>query len=195
MRLKLFVLIITLLSVGLAASPNRLVLAINHEGQHEGDHEGVPATIKAAFPNAEIKKQHKDLTPSQISSIEKGSGSKLNDTDVHTFVAYGTESGKHTQLGAATVADVSGAGEPIQLAIIYTNDITIKKIAPIKGSSDVTYSTFLDQFAGKDHDQPFHVGQDIEYSGKNKNAAEAVAHALKRDILTMQMLYGNAHSH
>ena len=155
-----------------------------------------PAAVKAAFPDAQtISKQHKDLTAGQIASIEKESGSKLGDTDFHSYVAYGMQNGKRAQLGAATVVDVTGAGEPMQLVVVYTNDIEIKKVTPVKGSGDVATPAFLDQFVGKDHDQKFHVGEDIKYSGSNKAAADAVTHALKRDILAMQTLYGKAHSH
>ena len=83
----------------------------------------------------------------------------------------------------------------MQLVVVYTNDIEIKKVTPVKGSGDVATPAFLDQFVGKDHDQPFHVDKDIKYTGSSKAAAEAVAHALKRDILAMQTLYGKAHSH
>ena len=161
-----------------------------------GKEEDTPAAVKAAFPDAQtISKQHEDLSASQIASIEKGSGAKLGDTDFHSFVAYGTKDGKRAQLGAATLVDVTGASEPMQLVVVYTNDIEIKKVTPVKGSGDVASPMFLDQFVGKDHDQPFHVDKDIKYSGNNKAAAEAVAHALKRDILAMQTLYGKAHTH
>lgn len=161
-----------------------------------GKEDETPAAVKAAFPDAQtISKQHKDLTKSQIASIEKESGTKLGDTDFHSFVAYGMQSGKRAQLGAATVVDVEGSGGPMELVVIYTNDITIKKVTPVKGSGDVAAPAFLDQFVGKDHDQKFHVGEDIKYSGSNKAAAEAVTHALKRDILAMQTLYGKAHGH
>jgi len=164
--------------------------------QPAGKDDETPAGVKAAFADAQtISKQHKDLTAGQIASIEKGSGAKLGDTDFHSFVAYGMQNGKRAQLGAATVVDVTGAGEPMQLIVVYTNDIEIKKVTPVKGSGDVATPAFLDQFVGKDHDQKFHVGEDIKYSGSNKAAAEAVTHALKRDILAMQTLYGKAHSH
>jgi hypothetical protein len=164
--------------------------------QPAGKDDETPAAVKAAFPDAQtITKQHKDLTAGQIASIEKESGTKLGDTDFHNFVAYGMQNGKRAQLGAATVVDVTGAGEPMQLVVVYTNDIEIKKVTPVKGSGDVSTAAFLDQFVGKDHDLPFQVGKDIKYTGSNKAAAEAVTHALKRDILAMQTLYGKAHSH
>ncbi|GEM_PF-935498 len=170
--------------------------ADGHEEKPEAKGEDIPPEVKAAFPEAQtISKQHKDLTAGQIASIEKGSGSKLDDTDFHNYVAYGMEGGKRTQLGAATIVDIEGAGAPMQLLVVYSNDIVIKKISVIKGSGDAASPAFLNQFAGKDHDQKFHVGADLKYSGSNKESAEAVAHALKRDILAMQALYGKAHTH
>lgn len=169
----------------------------NHsEEKTEAAGDETPAAIKAAFPDAQsISELHKDLTPKQITTIEKESGVKLGDTDFHNYVAFGMKDGKRAQLGAATVAEVQGAGEPVQLVVVYTNDIAIRSITPIKGSGDFLSAAFLGQFAGKDHDEKFHVGEDLKYSGSNKTAAEAVAHALKRDILAMQTLYGKAHGH
>jgi hypothetical protein len=158
-----------------------------------GKEDEVPAAVKAAFPDAQnINKQHKDLTAAQIATIEKESGAKLGDTDFHNFVAYGTDGSKRTQLGAATVVDIDAN---TQLVVVYTNDISIKKVVAVKGSGDATAPAFLDQFTGKDHDLPFHVGKDLKYSGSNQAAAEAIAHAVHRDILAMQTLYGKAHSH
>jgi hypothetical protein len=165
-------------------------------GHASGSKEETPAAVKAAFPEAKsITMQHKDLTANHVSTLEKDYGVKVKPTDFHSYVAYGSGSGKRTQLGAATLVDVEGAGEPAQLVIVYSNDIVIKKITPVKGSGDAVSSSFLDQFVEKDHDQPFQVGKDIKYNGNNKAAAEAVANAIKRDILSMQMLYGKAHSH
>ncbi|MBI3652706.1 MAG: hypothetical protein HY231_16915 [Acidobacteria bacterium] len=158
--------------------------------------EETPPAVKAAFPDAQsITELHKDLTAGQIATIEKESGAKLGDTDFHNYVAYGTKDGKRAQLGAATVVEVQGADEPVQLVVVYSNDIAIKSVAAVKGSGDVVAPGFLAQFIGKDHDEKFHVGEDLKYSGSHKAAAEAVAHALKRDILAMQTLYGKAHGH
>jgi hypothetical protein len=170
--------------------------ASHDTGHASGGKEETPDAVKAAFPEAQsITMQHKDLTASHVSALEKDYGVKVKPTDFHTFVAYGTGSGKRTQLGAATIVDVEGTGEPAQLVVIYSNDIVIKKVTPVKGSSDVVSPSFLNQFVEKNHDQPFQVGKDIKYNGNNKAAAEAVANAIKHDILSMQMLYGKAHSH
>jgi hypothetical protein len=156
----------------------------------------IPAEIKTAFPDAQtITMQHKDITAGQASAFQKDYGVKLKEGDYHTYVAYGEGSGKRTQLGAATLVDVEGAGEPLQLVVTYNNDIVIKKVTPVKGSGDLVSPAFLDQFSGKNHDQSFQVGKDIKYTGNNKAAAEAVAGTIKRDILSMQALYGKQHSH
>ncbi len=153
----------------------------------------VPAEVKAAFPEAaSITLQHKDLTDKQIASIEKESGAKLSDKDFHSYVAH---DGSHKVVGTATLTDVEGAGEPVQLLVVYTDDGKIKKVTPVKGSIDVGSSSFLDQFIGKDHDDAFHVGTDLKYDGSNQGAAQAVAHAVKRDVLAMHALYGKEHGH
>jgi hypothetical protein len=170
--------------------------AENSGGHGSSDKDKIPSEVKAAFPEAQsITMLHKDLTASHVSSIQKDYGVKLKEDDYHTYVAYSTGSGKKTQLGAATLVDVEGAGEPAKLLITYSNDIVIKKVSPLKGSGDVLSPAFLDQFSNKDHDQPFQLGKDIKYTGENRAAADAVTGAIKRDILSMQALYGKSHTH
>ena len=162
----------------------------NSNSANKGD---VPPAVKAAFPETQtVTAQQKDLTDSQIASIEKESGSKLSGKEFHSFAAY---DGSHKQIGTATIIDVEGQGQPIQLVVVYKNDGVIKKVVAARGSDDVASAAFLGQFTGKGHHDAFHVGEDITYGGSNRAAAEAVTHALKRDLLAMQALYGKAHGH
>ena len=49
----------------------------------------VPPSVHAVFPDAQsITKDHKDLTPAQIAAIEKETGSKVPDTDHHSYLAF-----------------------------------------------------------------------------------------------------------
>ena len=142
--------------------------------------DAVLSAVKSAFPETQtVTAQQKDLTDSQIASIEKESGSKLSGKEFHSFAAYDSS---HKQVGTATIIDVEGQGQPIQLVVVHKNDGAIKKVVAAKGSSDVASAAFLDQFEGKSHHDAFHVGGDI-------------THALKRDVLAMQALYGKAHGH
>lgn len=153
----------------------------------------VPAEVKAAFPDAaSVTIQHKDLTDKQIASVEKESGAKVAGKDFHSYVAHDSS---HKQIGAATVTDVEGAGGPIRLVVVHTNDGKIKKVTPVTGSGDVVSAAFLDQFVGKDHHGRFHVGDDVKYDGANQSAAQAIAHAVKRNVLAMHALYGKEHGH
>jgi hypothetical protein len=105
------------------------------------------------------------------------------------FVTF-TSAGILSRHGAA-----GGQGQPVQLVVVYKNDGAIKKVVAAIGNITAASAAFLDQFVGKGHHDEFHVGGDITYSGSNITAAEAVAHALKRDVLIMQALYGKAHGH
>jgi hypothetical protein len=163
----------------------------NKNSADEANSDEVPAEVKAAFPEAaSVTLQHKDLTARQIASIEKDSGAKIGGVDFYSFVAH---DGSHKEVGVATLTDVEGAGSPVRLVVVYTTDLKIKKVTPAKGSGDVVSPAFLDQFVGKDHQSKFHVGDDIKYDGPNQDGAQAVAHAVKRDVLAMQALYGKAH--
>ena len=172
---------------------NQAASNLNKNSAGEASNNEVPAEVKAAFPEAaSVTIQHKDLTTKQIASIEKDSGAKIGGVDFHSFVAHDSS---HKQIGAATLTDVEGAGGPVRLVVVYTNDGNIKKITPVTGSGDVVSAAFLDQFVGKGHHGKFHVGDDIKYDGPNQAAAQAVAHAVKRDVLAMHTLYGKEHGH
>lgn len=164
-----------------------------NEGAGKGHKDEMPAAVKAAFPGAlSIHAEHKDLTAKQTASIEKDSGAKLGGKEFHSFVAHDAS---EKQIGVATLTDVQGAGGPLRLLVLYTDEMKIKRVTPVEGGGDVVSPAFLDQFVGHGHDDAFHVGMDIKYDGGNRAAAEAVAHAVKRDVLAMQTLYGKSHGH
>ena len=161
-------------------------------GQQTADR-NIPDSVKAVFSGAEtITLQHRDLSPADITAIEKASGAAWSgDKDVHVYLAIGTTQGKRAQLGAATVVEnVAGAGD---LTIAYDNDLKVTKVIAGRQSGDATSPAFLGQFAGKGHDDPIKLGQDIRYSGTNRASATAITDAVRRVTATMQHLYGKAH--
>ena len=182
--LATFVLLANFVSLPLAAQHN-----------HEGEDENTPASVKAAFPNAQtFTTQHRDLAPADIAAIEKESGTRWSgDKDFHTYLAIGAKNGRRAQLGAATVVENdSGAGD---VTIAYDNDLTITKVTASKSGSDATSAGFLGQFVGKGHDDSIKLGQDIKYFGSDRATAAAITDAVRRATHTMQRLYGKAHQH
>lgn len=155
-----------------------------------GTGDDVPANVRAAFPDAQsITKQHRDLTPAQISAIEKQTSSKVDDTDHHSYLAFATGGGARKQIGAATVVEASGK----QLVVVYESRNGLPFIKEVRGEG--VAQGFLDQFKGKGHDDKFQIGQDLKAQGADDATAKAVAAAIHRDIMTMQTLYGSAHAH
>ena len=153
----------------------------------------MPDSVKAVFSGAQtITLQHRDLSPADIAAIETASGKPWSgDKDFHLYLAIGTTQGKRAQLGAATVVEnVADVGD---LTIAYGNDLKVTKVIAAQQSSDATSSAFLDQFAGKSHDDPIKLGQDVKYSGSNRASATAITDAVRRVTATMQHLYGKAH--
>lgn len=153
----------------------------------------IPASVKAVFSGAEtITLQHRDLSPADIAAIETASGKPWSGAkDFHLYLAIGTTQGKRALVGAATVLEnLAGVGD---LTIAYGNDLKVTKVIAAQQSSDATSSAFLDQFAGKSHDDPIKLGQDVKYSGSNRATAAAVTDAVRRATATMQHLYGKAH--
>ncbi len=152
--------------------------------------EDAPASVKAAFPDADsFTKQHKDIPAEAIADIEKDTGAKIPDTDHHSYLAFSNAGGSRKQVGAATVIKADGK----EFVVIYENKDDSPAIKEVRGEG--VSADFLKQFAGKGHDDKFQVGADVKADGVDEGMAKAIAEAVRVDSLTMQTLYGAAHSH
>ena len=150
-----------------------------------------PASVKAAFPDANsFTKQHKDIPKDAIADIEKDTGAKVSDTDHHSYLAFSTDGGARKQIGAATIVKADGK----DFVVVYENKDGNPVIKEVRGGDGLP-SPFLAQFAGKGHDDKFQIGADLKANGVDEAAAKAVAQAIQVDSITMQTLYGSAHSH
>lgn len=150
----------------------------------------VPASIKAVFPDANsFTANHKDIPADAITSIENDTSSKVPDKDHHSYVAFSTTGGARKQIGAATILKVSGK----DVIVIYDNKDGSPVIREVRAEG--VPAPFLAQFAGKGHDNDLLLGADIKASGANEAQAKAITEAVRVDVLTMQALYGGAHSH
>ena len=150
-----------------------------------------PASVKAIFPDAQsFTTQHKDIPAEKIASIEKDTGGKVPDKDHHSYLAFATKDGKRTQIGAATVVKADGK----DVIIVYENKGGMPTIKEVR--ADGAAKEFLAQFAGKNHDTKIKFGEDIKLVGDIGEAkAKEITQAVRIDILTMEALYGAAHSH
>ena len=149
-----------------------------------------PAAIKAVFPDAQsINTQHKDVSDAQIASIEKDTGSKVPAKDHHSYLAFSTTGGARKQIGAATIVKADGR----DVVIVYDSKDGSPVIKEIRAEG--VPAPFLAQFAGKGHDNDLLLGADIKAMGANEAQAKAITEAVRVDVLTMQALYGAAHTH
>ncbi len=163
--------------------------AANTNAAHKSDEE-IPASVKAAFPDAEnFTKQHKDIPADKITGIEKDTGGKVPDKDHHSYLAFATKDGKRTQLGAVTIVKAGGK----DVVIIYESKNGMPTIKEVR--ADGVSGDFLKQFNGKNHDTKIKFGEGIKANGADEAAAKAIADAVQIDVLTMEALYGAAHSH
>lgn len=152
--------------------------------------EDAPASVKAAFPDAQsFTKQHKDIPKDAIADIEKDSGGKIPDTDHHSYLAFTAAGGTRKQIGAATVVTATGK----EFVIVYENKNGSPFIKEVRG--DGVPAPFLAQFVGKGHDDKLKIGSDLKANGVDEATAKAIALAVQIDALTMQSLYGAAHAH
>lgn len=149
-----------------------------------------PAAVKAVFPDAQsFTTQHKDVSDAQIASIEKDTGGKVPAKDHHSYLAFSTGGGARKQIGAATVVKVDGK----DVVVVYDNKDGSPVIKEVRAEG--VPGAFLTQFAGKGHDNDLLLGADIKANGANEAQAKAITDAVRIDVLTMQALYGAAHTH
>jgi len=149
-----------------------------------------PAAVKAVFTDAQsFTTQHKDIPADKIASIEKDTGGKVPDKDHHSYLAFATKDGKRTQIGAATLVKADGK----EIIIIYESQNGMPTIKEVR--ADGVAKEFLAQFAGKNHDTKIKFGEDIKANGADEATAKSITQAVRIDVLTMEALYGSAHSH
>jgi len=162
--------------------------ATAHTSGTTGD--DVPAIVRAALTDAtSVTTQHKDLSASQVSTIERETNTKIKDTDHHSYLGFSTGNGARKQTGAATVVEANGK----QMVIVYESRNGIPYIKEVRAEG--MPQAFLDQFKGKGHDDKFQIGLDIKANGADDQTARAAADAIRQDAVIMQTLYGGAHSH
>ena len=174
-----------------AAPGNRLSgNSVAGDGTAPAKTDDVPASVKSAIPNAQtFTTQHKDLSDAQIASIEKDTGGKVSEKDHHSYLGFSNASGTRTQVGAATLVKAAGK----EIVIVYDNKDGSPVIKEIK--ADGLPGTFLSQFAGKGHDDDLLLGVDIKANGAKEDEAKTITDAIRIDVLSMQALYGKAHTH
>ncbi len=150
----------------------------------------VPASVKAALPGAQtFTAMHKELTAAQIASIEKDTGGKVTEKDHHSYPGFSTVNGTKTQLGSVTIVKAAGK----EIIVVYENKEGSPSIKEIKAEG--VPAGFLSQFAGKGHDDDLLLGADIKANGAKDDLAKAITDAVRIDVLSMQALYGKAHTH
>jgi len=150
----------------------------------------IPASVKAALPGAQtFTAMHKELTDAQVASIEKDTGGKVTEKDHHSYPGFSTAGGTKTQVGSVTIVKAAGK----EIIVIYENKDGSPYIKEIKAEG--VPAGFLSQFAGKGHDDDLLLGADIKANGAKDDLAKAITDAIRIDVLSMQALYGKAHTH
>ena len=150
----------------------------------------IPASVKAALPGAQtFSAMHKELTDAQISSIEKDTGGKVSEKNHHSYPGFSTANGTKTQIGSVTIVKAAGK----EILVVYENKEGSPSIKEIKAEG--VPAGFLSQFTGKGHDDDLLLGADIKANGAKDDLAKAITDAVRIDVLSMQALYGKAHTH
>lgn len=159
-------------------------------GGHSSSADEAPAIVRAALTDAQsITTQHKDIPAAQVAEIEKETGTKIKNTDHHSYLGFSTSGGARRQTGAATLVEANGK----QIVIVYESRNGVPYIKDVR--ADGFPQAFLDQFKGKGHDEKLQIGQDLKAQGLDEATAKAAADAIRQDTRVMQALYGGAHTH
>lgn len=149
-----------------------------------------PAVVRSALTDAQsVTTEHKELSAAQVGEIEKETGTKIKETDHHSYVGFATAGGTRKQVGAATLVDAGGK----QMVVVYESRGGVPYIKEVRAEG--VPQAFLDQFKGKGHDDKLQLGQDLKAQGLDEATAKAAADAIRQDTRIMQALYGGAHTH
>jgi hypothetical protein len=173
-----------------AGNANTAVMS-NTGGSHStSTADEIPATVKAVFPDAQsFTKQHKDIPANVIADMEKETSGKVPDKDHHSYLAFSATGGARKQVGAATIVKANGK----DMVVVYENKGGSPYIKEVRAEG--VPAPFLAQFAGKGHDDKFQVGSELKANGVDEATAKSIAQAIRIDAMTMQTLFGAAHTH
>lgn len=173
-----------------AANANTAAVSNTGGGHSSSAADEIPATVKAVFPDAQsFTKQHKDIPANAIAEMEKETGGKVPDKDHHSYLAFSTTGGARKQVGAATIVKAGGK----DMVVVYENKGGSPYIKEVRAEG--VPAPFLAQFAGKGHDDKFQFGSELKANGVDEGSAKSIAQAIRIDAMTMQTLFGAAHTH
>ncbi len=150
----------------------------------------VPASVKAAFPDAQsVTKQQKEIPDDDIKHIEEELNVKITEKNHTSYTAFKTEGGTRKQIGAATIVK---AGDK-ELLVIYESKKGEPNFKEIRAEG--LPAPFLAQFKNKGHDDKLEIGKDLKAEGVDSATANSIASALRLDVAVMTSLYGKGHDH
>lgn len=173
-----------------AAPANAAAASNTTDNSHAAKTDETPALVKAVFTDAQsFTVQHKDVPGAATASIEKDAGVPIPNRDHHSYLAFTNAGGTRKQIGAATIVKANGK----DVVIVYENKNGSPYIKEVRAEG--VPAAFLRQFAGKGHDDSILVGADLKANGADEATAKAIADQVRVDAMTMQSLYGAAHSH
>lgn len=153
--------------------------------------------MQKLFPAArDYKTITAKMTPAWIAAIEKGIGTKLDQSEKREFDRYeitGEVGGKAQKIG--TVLALAGKGEYGSIEIVIGVDVDGKVVgANIQRSREratkvLQSPEFLNQFAGKTGNDGFEVGKDIKPASPDAEAgSRVVAFVVKKMLVFYDVL-------
>ncbi|MBI4444813.1 MAG: hypothetical protein HY645_02790 [Acidobacteria bacterium] len=154
------------------------------------------ATLKTIFPEAEnFITRKKVFSAQEVARIEKTLQSTLPEADknltMFVAVAKDPKTQKPRSLGAVLMVDAQGAQGPVDLAVSYRMDGSVRKVVVLKNDDDkkLESPSFLRQFEGKGPSSGWEIGKDLQLSG-NTTSSKAVILAVRRGMQLFQAVRG-----
>lgn len=146
--------------------------------------------LKFIFPSSTFVNERKTLMEEQKTAVEKELKSKLRKTEWEFAVA---KTGGRID-GYALVDNEIGKTEPITFLTAITPKGEVKAVEVLvyreSHGSAVHERRFVDQFKGKNADQPFKAGQDITNITGATLSVKGVARGVKRALFLWKVFYG-----
>ncbi|MBI3940297.1 MAG: hypothetical protein HY315_05640 [Acidobacteria bacterium] len=154
-----------------------------HEGELSKD------ILKKFFPEAEnFVSRQKSLSSQAIQKVEQALGGKVQDVDknltVYVAISKDPQTSKTRSIGGVLMVDTNGTLGPIDLAVGYALDGTVKKVVILKNQDEkgLESAAFLKQLEGRGLSGGWDPQKDFNLAGNPASAREVIL-AVRRGML------------
>lgn len=134
------------------------------------------------------------LSPEQVAALEKETGLplQLEEKSPTFYFAQKQTEGKTERIGTVLFMDVTGQKGAMEMGVGIDKKGQVVRVVIFEHREDARIGdeSFLKQFAGKTHSDPFVVGKDIQGIEESEISVQALATGVRKALLITQAVFG-----